>query len=303
MANTLLTAQTIARQALANLYETTVAAQLVHRDFEDDFASGTGASVTIRKPAVFTATDFDRAAGVTVQDASEGSVNLTLDHLADVSFVVTAEELTMNITDFDAQFLSPATEAIAQKVDKDIIAALNSGVTARVGNVAVNAAGEDYNGYNGAYPAQDSRVLVQAAATLDNAKVPFTDRRVIASPTIRAAWAAERAWRSADRSGSTEGLREASIGRASGFDVFMSQNETANQAIAFHRTALALVNRPLDVPRGAANAAVENYGGLSVRVVYGYDMEKKQDTVSIDCLYGVKVLDATRAVKIVPAAA
>lgn len=302
MANTLLTAQTIARQALANLYETAVAAQLVHRDFENDFASGTGATVRVRKPAVFQANEFDRETGVQMQDANEGFVDVTLDHLADVSFAVTAEEMSLEITDFDAQFLTPAMEAIIQKVDRDIIAALNTSVTARVGGVAANPAGEDYNGYNGVFPASDSRVLVQAAAALDGAKVPFTDRRVIAGRNIKAAWAAERTWRSADRAGSTEGLREASIGRASGFDTFMSQNEVPDQALAFHRTAAALVCRPLDLPRGAQNAAVENYNGLSIRVVYGYDMDRKEDRISIDCLYGVKVLDAARAVKIVPAA-
>lgn len=301
MANTLLTAQTIARQALANLYETTVAAQLVHRDFEDDFASGTGATARVRKPAVFQAKDFDRAKGVELQDANEGYVDVTLDHLADVSFAVTAEEMALSITDFDAQFLTPAMEAIVQKVDRDIIAALNTAVTTTIGGVEAHEAGEDYNGYNGAFPASDSRVLVEAAAALDGAKVPFTDRRTIAGRTIKAAWAAERTWRSADRAGSTEGLREASIGRASGFDVFMSQNETADQALAFHRTACALVSRPLDLPRGAANAAVENYEGLSIRVVYGYDMDRKEDRISIDCLYGVKVLDPARAVKIAPA--
>lgn len=38
MANRFLTAAVIARQALANLYETTVAATLVHRDYEDEFS-------------------------------------------------------------------------------------------------------------------------------------------------------------------------------------------------------------------------------------------------------------------------
>ncbi|WP_277349537.1 hypothetical protein [Streptomyces sp. S3(2020)] len=38
MANQFLTAADIARQALTNLYETTVAATLVHREYEDEFS-------------------------------------------------------------------------------------------------------------------------------------------------------------------------------------------------------------------------------------------------------------------------
>ncbi|WP_276615537.1 P22 phage major capsid protein family protein [Nonomuraea basaltis] len=68
--------------------------------------------------------------------------------------------------------------------------------------------------------------------------------------------------------------------------------------VAFHRTAFALVTRPLVLPQGAANAHVESYKGFALRVVMGYDQAKKQDVVSIDTLYGVKTLDPNRAVLI-----
>jgi hypothetical protein len=74
-------------------------------------------------------------------------------------------------------------------------------------------------------------------------------------------------------------------------------NHTPN--LGFHRTAFAFVSRPLALPMGAnGNAAIVNYGGLGLRVVYGYDMSSKKDTVSIDLLCGVKTLDAARAVRL-----
>ena len=60
MANTFLTAQVIARQALANLFETTVMASLVHRDYEAEFNRKQGDAITIRKPAIFVAQEYDR---------------------------------------------------------------------------------------------------------------------------------------------------------------------------------------------------------------------------------------------------
>ncbi|MEE1814216.1 P22 phage major capsid protein family protein [Streptomyces sp. SP18ES09] len=310
MANTFLTAQVIAQQALANLYESTVAASLVHRDYEAEFGRKSGDAITIRKPAVFTANEYNRAAGITIQDAVEGNVNMTLNHFADVSFAVTSEQMTLNIVDFDAQLLTPAMEAIAQKIDRDVLA-LRSDIVQEVGNATPNAAGEDYNGYNGNYPYSDSRVLIQAGATLDRAKVPMTDRRVIVGPTTKAFWVAEKTWRQADHRGSTEGLLEASLGpRVSGFDPYMTQNigqpaqspatgqPTTEVDIAFHKTAFALAFRPLELPQGALDAAIMNYKGYALRIIRDYDMDKKQMVVSIDCLYGTKTLDANRAVLI-----
>lgn len=118
MANTFLTPSIIAKAALATLYETCVMAQLVHRDYEQEFVSRVGDTISVRKPAVFQANEFNRAQGIQIQNASEGSVPITLNHFSDVSFAVTAEELTLEIEDFGTQLLNPAMEAISQKIDR-----------------------------------------------------------------------------------------------------------------------------------------------------------------------------------------
>jgi len=310
VANTLLTPDIIATQALANLYESTVMAGLMHRDYEPEFGKKVGNQITIRKPAVFTANEYDRAAGITVQDATETGIDMSLDHFADVSFAVTSEDMALNLIDFDEQLLTPAMEALSQKIDNDCLA-LRDDITQTVGAVAENAAGEDYNGYAGGnFPSSDSRVLVNAGVKLTQQNVPLTERRLVTGPLMAGRWMAERTWRQADKRGSTEGLSEASMGnRVSGFDPYMTQNisvptpgtgiPTTEVGVAFHRTAFALAFRPLDIPRGAeGRASIQNYKGFSLRVIFGYDMDKKQDVVSIDCLYGTKTLDANRAVLI-----
>lgn len=310
MANQFLTATVIARQALANLYETTVMASLVHRDYEAEFSRKQGDAITIRKPAVFTAQEYDRTQGINIQAAQEGSVNMTLNHFADVSFAVTSEDMTLKVQDFDEQLLTPALEAISQKIDRDLLV-LRDDITTEVGDATPNAAGEDYTGYNGNYPWSDSRVLIQAGAILDTKKVPGMQRSVVTGPTTKSRWIAEKAWRSADRRGSTEGLLEASMGnRVSGFDPYWTQNvgqpaqspasgqPTTEVNVAFHKTAFALAFRPLELPQGAIDAAMVPYKGFALRVVRDYDVNLKQMVISIDCLYGTKTLDANRAVLI-----
>ncbi|MDF2884737.1 MAG: coat protein - protein 5 [Clostridiaceae bacterium] len=60
--------------------------------------------------------------------------------------------------------------------------------------------------------------------------------------------------------------------------------------LAFHRNAFCLASRPLEKPMGAAFSDTISFNGISCRIVAGYDMSKKQDTISIDFLCGVKTL-------------
>ncbi|MFF8656820.1 P22 phage major capsid protein family protein [Streptomyces huasconensis] len=310
MPNTFLTPDTIARRALATLYETTHMAQLVHRDYEADFAGRVGDTITVRKPAVFTANEFNRTTGIVPQNATESGFPVVLNHLPDVSFTVTTEQLTLEINDFGEQLLDPAMEAIAQKIDRDLLA-LRDDITQEVGAVTENAAGEEHNYPNGKYPWSDSRVLIEAGAVLDTRNVPQADRRVVVGPRTKARWMAEKIWRAADERGSTVGLTEAQFGaNASGFTPYMTQNiagpatspttgqPTTEVDVAFHKTAFALVTRTLEVPPGAQDATIMNYKGFALRVVYDYDIKYKQTVVSIDCLYGTKTLDPNRAVLI-----
>jgi len=76
----------------------------------------------------------------------------------------------------------------------------------------------------------------------------------------------------------------------------------APYSVGFHKTALTLATAPLEAPVGGADGAVAvSKNGLAVRVVYGYTQSSKTNNISIDVLYGIKVLDANRIVKMIDA--
>jgi hypothetical protein len=223
-----------------------------------------------------------------------------------VSFAVTSEDLTLNILDFGEQLLNPAMEAITQKIDRDLIAQSVADVTQEVG--VVGGTNPPLPGAN-EYAWDNPRVLIDAGRVLTQRNVPPTNRRAVIGPITQAAWLGDDLFNRADARGDTEGLREANLGRrVFGFDPYVTQNATppsttsgassTEVGVAFHSTAIALAFRPLSLPRGAQNAAIANYKGFGLRVVYDYDIDKKQDVVSIDCLYGIKVVDPNRAVLI-----
>lgn len=296
MANTFITPSVIAKVGLAKLYNTIVLAGLVNRDYDDDFAGKVGDTITIKSPASFTAQVFNRNSGIQLQDATEGSTTATLDTLLDVSFAVTAEELSLKITDFQKQLLDPAMEALAQDIDGRLAEALvDAAERAGGGGTASQGAGTP------------SSTIRTARAILGRNKLPMENRYAVLSPEAAAKMLGEDLLVRADASGSTAALRDALIGRVHGFGTYETQtlgygpnDKGQADGIAFHRDAVALISRTLPAPEGVApsQVAIANYKGLGLRVVKAYDINKKQDVVSIDTLIGVKELRKEAAVQL-----
>ena len=278
MANTILTPDIIAREALMVLRNNAVMANLVHRDYSEDFVGAVGDTITVRKPATFVANEYNGS--INVQDATETAVPVVMNKHLDVSFAVTAKQMTMDIADFSEQLLVPAMQAFADKVDKLLIA-LESEATSRHAHA------------DGAIAPAD---LIAARKFLTENAAPLADRRFVVGATAEADLLGNELFVSAEKIGDNgTALREASLGRKFGMDCYVDQNIAKNgnytPSIAFHKNAMALVTRPLALPNGAAKAAIVNYDGFGLRVVYGYDMNTKTDTISIDMLCGVKLLD------------
>jgi hypothetical protein len=299
MAHTFIKPTVIARRALAVLYNTTVLAALVHRAYDEEFTGKQGDTITIRTPATFEAKTFTRPTGIELQDATESSTTVTLDTLLDVSFPVTSEDLTLTIDDFDGRLLTPAMEAIVQKVDGILAEALV--------DAAEGGGGGGTATWSSSKPSTVFTGETGARAKLGRGKAPTMQRYALFSPEAAGVALTEELIVAADKSGWTDALREGSVGRIFGFDTYESQvlgygAGDAGQAdgVAFHRDAVALVTRTLEKPMGVAaeQMAVESYKGLGLRVVQEYDITQKQDVVSIDFLLGKKALRPQWAIQL-----
>lgn len=269
----------IAREALMVLRNNAVLANLVHRDYSSEFVNGVGDTISIKKPATFKAKEFESE--IELQDATETSVSVTMDKLLDVSFAVTSEELTLDIVDFSEQLLVPAMQAFADKIDKYIIALEKDVTTNRV------------NHESGPITPAD---IIAARKMLGDSAAPMSGRKLVIGTAAEADLLNTELFVSAEKVGDNgTALREASLGRKFGFDTYVDQNiekvEAYTPSIAFHKNAFALVTRSIALPKGAKEAAIVNYDGFGLRVVYDYDIKTKKDIVSIDMLCGVATLD------------
>jgi hypothetical protein len=298
VANTFLTPTVIARQALATLYNTIVLAQLVWRDFDNEFQK-IGRTVNVRKPAVFESEVFDRSKGTKAQNIDETEVPIELDTIRNVTVAVTDEEMTLDILDFNTQVLAGMMEAIAQDLDGDLAeslveAAREAGQVATItnnqeGHLAANTA------YN------------KAREILTRNKFPRSNRTAGISPEGTSAVLSDKLLVAANESGDTDALREAEIGKIYGIDSYETQefgdgrgDKGEADGVAFHQSAVVLACRPLVEPKGVASSqvAVESFKSLSLRTVYQYNGEKKQDEVSVDTLYGIAVTRENGAVEL-----
>lgn len=296
MANTYITPSLIARTALATLHHSLVFANLVWRDFDVDFTGKQGDTVTIRKPAIFTAEEFNRSAGITLQTITENSTTVTLDKIANVSVVVTDEEMMLEINTFQTQILNGMVYAIAEKIDGDLAELIvdtaegaGGGGTAATGAVTPTAA------------------YRSALATLGRNKLPLTERYAVLSPEAHATVLGEDKLIKVNESGTSNALRQAIIGDLLGFTNYTTGvlgygagDKGQADGVAFHKQAVALVVRPMNTPNGLApnQVARENFMGLSIRVVYAYDNQYKQDEVSVDVMYGIKALRPEAAIQL-----
>lgn len=208
MANEFITIKEIARQILPRLIENLVFPNLVHKDYSDTFVVGKGATIQVRKPVILEAKDFDENTGTSAQDVKEESVEVTLDKLATVDVEFGAIQRATNVDDLNRLFLEPAAVALAQKINSDGLEVYKD-----IPYIAGTA---------GTTPSALSD-LTAARKILNIQKAPVAPRYALWDPEAEAKFLELDTFVEADKSGTTEALRNGSLGRIMGFENFMSQ--------------------------------------------------------------------------------
>jgi hypothetical protein len=122
MTQNTLTADVIAKEALAILSNNLVAANLVHRGFEEEFDSNVngykkGSSVRVRRPAQFGVRTTEIAQ---IQEVKEGNTTVTVDTVYGVDFQFSSTDMTLSIGDLGERVMKPALVRLANQIDARI---------------------------------------------------------------------------------------------------------------------------------------------------------------------------------------
>lgn len=274
MANTLLTPSVIAREALATLYNQTVMLGLVYTDYSNEFAK-VGDTITVRKPATFTARDFGADGNaIVIQNAVETGIPVVMNKHYDVSFEITSKELTLSIQDFSAQFIKPAMEAISQKVDQ-LLFTLVDDVYNTVGTAGVTPS--------------TVGTITAARMALNRKNVPFSDRYLLLDPTAENAMLQLEAFTNVQWSpkSNADAINEAALGRKFGFDVLASNGVPVHSNGTIAHTGTFAIN-------GAVTAAATT-AALDGTTVTGTWTKGSLFTVAGDTQVYTLTADATAA--------
>lgn len=214
MSNTFLTPEIVAKEALMVLTGNLVMADLVHRDYADDFVS-VGDTVTVRKPAKFVAKNF--TGQTQAQDIAEESVSVKLDRFRDVTVAVTSKELSLDIADFSRQVVEPAMQAIAQAIDQDLLAVAVSQAGSKVVSDTENPSLKD---------------IAAIAKHLDMKKAPAQNRSLVLHPEHKYRYALAENLSDVSFAGDNQTLRDAMLGRLYTLDTYMDQCAPGSNAMA-----------------------------------------------------------------------
>ncbi len=270
-----LTAQGIARLAVALLTRRLVLPATVSMVDGGDFGGGNGDTVTIRVPQPATAREqVTPGDTITYDNLTEVPVSLRLKHLYHAT-KITDEALTFAIIDFARQITSPQVQAVATKAEDQVAAVIN----ARATDITVSADGSDI----------DASVL-EARTTLTRNLVPPDDRFLAVSPEFGELILAQDTFQRVDASGSPSALRDAVIGRYRGFTVVESAGLTAGQAAAYHRSGIAWGNLRPATPRGAVATATHSEGGVTLRQIFDYDPSVLSDRSIVSTFAGAALV-------------
>lgn len=213
-------------ETLMLLHDHFVYAGIVHRDFEDKIASH-GQTASTRQPAIFTANTKGATANVTVQDATAANVDVVLDQHKEVTFQIFDVEASRSFKDLVAEYIEPSAIAHADGIDSALAGQYANATNAyTVGAVMSKSV----------LPGARRRMLVN--------QVPFDGRvSMVLSPISEEALLNDATFIESDKVGDDgTAMREASLGRKYGFNVFMGQNTNTTSGSPDVSNNMAKVN-------------------------------------------------------------
>jgi N4-gp56 family major capsid protein len=211
---------------------------VVNKDYEGEISEyGDTVRITsISRPAI--GNYVPNQTTITFPELTDAQRTLTIDQAKYWSFSVDDVDQRQARGNVMPQAADEAAFALADTIDQ-FIASFYTGIqTANaIGSLTVNSATTPTDAYD--------KVLVPLKIKLDKANVPTQNRFIVVTPELHGCLLRDSRFVKVNEAGTDEGLRNGHVGRASGFDILMSNNcvnttaseyaiiSGTNQAISF----------------------------------------------------------------------
>lgn len=292
MAHTLYTPEQAAKATLASLRWLTNLPRTVRQDFSQEFVAGRGQTVNVLGPIsagtakVYTKANRDARAAIGFNDLAQEWFPVTLENQLYNAVRLPDDWATFTLEELTRQVLKPQAESVVDAIAAPLITQMSAIATdASIPEVAPDGS-------------NITQVLIKARQVLNERKVTAAGRTFAVGADIEAAILSLPQLQKVNESGSSEVLREATIGRLFGFTIVADQALASDFGIAYHRDAFAHVTRPSRQPEGAAKSATVAQDGFALRWIQHYNPLQLEDQSVVDTFFGATTLDADRAVSV-----
>ena len=292
MAHVLYTPEQAARAILASLRWLTNLPRTVRQDFSAEFVAGRGQTVNVLGPVdagkanVYTKAQRDAREAIKFNELNQTWFPVKLENQIYNALRLPDDFATFTLTDLTRQVLVPQAESVVNDLAAPLIAEMVATETdAKIPAMALDGS----NALN---------VLIKARQVLNERHIPTDGRYFAVGADLEAAILSLPQLQKVNESGSSEVLRNATIGRLFGFEILADPALPADFGVAYHRDAFAHIMRPSRQPEGAAKSATVAQDGFALRWIQHYNPLQLEDQSVVDTFYGATTLDANRAVSV-----
>ena len=292
MAHTLYTPVQAAKATLSSLRWLTNLPRTVRQDFSQEFVAGRGQTVNVRGPITagdahdYTPANRTARDAIQFNDITETWFPVKLDTQLYNAVRLPDDFATFTLENLTQQVLIPQAESVVDKLAAPLIAQMTA-IATDAEIPTVNPDGSNVRA-----------VLIAARKVLNKRHIPADQRFFAVGADIEAAILSDTLLQRVNESGSSEVLRNATIGQLFGFTIVADPALPAGFAVAYHRDAFAHVTRPSKQPEGAAKSATVAQDGYALRWIQHYNPLQLEDQSVVDTFYGATTLDANRAVSV-----
>lgn len=292
MAHVLYTPEQAARATLASLRWLTNLPRTVRQDFSAEFVAGRGQTVNVLGPVdagkanVYTKAQRDAREAIKFNELNQTWFPVKLENQIYNALRLPDDFATFTLTDLTRQVLVPQAESVVNDLAAPLIAEM---VATKTDKKIPAMALDGSNALN---------VLIKARQVLNERHIPTDGRYFAVGADLEAAILSLPQLQKVNESGSSEVLRNATIGRLFGFEILADPALPADFGVAYHRDAFAHIMRPSRQPEGAAKSATVAQDGFALRWIQHYNPLQLEDQSVVDTFYGATTLDANRAVSV-----
>jgi hypothetical protein len=269
-------------RALGFLHQNAVLAGLVNRDYEPTLQSK-GDTVNVPIMPNFVANDKAADTVTTKQTGQGKTVPVTLAYHKEVTFLVEDVAQAQAQPDLLDGYTRKAALAIAKKIDYDL-----AGMWAQYGTgMSIGSGSTDIS--------EDT--ILEGRELLNALEVPYESRFLVVKDfhdMLKVTRFTE-----VDKIGQTDAIRNGLIGKIHGFYCYedpriwtVTGSGAATHNLMFHRDGIVLATRALAIPPAGmgVQGSYLDMDGVGMRLTYSWNHDYLATQVTLDVLYGLKVI-------------